>query len=282
MRLALLTALTMVAFAANSILNRLALDAGDMGAGSFALIRVLSGAAMLMTLVVLTGQARVIQRPSPRGLASAAVLTAYLIGFSYAYVQLEAGLGALILFGAVQLTMFAGALVGGERIGWLRWLGMALALSGLIYLLLPGQAHVPPIKGVALMVAAAIGWGIYSLLGRRAIAPMPEAAMGFVLSIPLVLLAWLVFSRGEMLSVQGVVLALASGALTSGLGYALWYAILPRLEASMAAIAQLTVPLIAMAGGALVLQEAVTSRFLIAAMLILAGILVALKKPGPR
>ena len=271
----------MVAFAGNSILNRLALEAGDMGAGNFALFRVLSGAVMLSILVLMNGQGGV-QRPSCRAVGSAGALTVYLLGFSYAYVQIEAGLGALILFGVVQLTMFAGALLLGERVGWLRWLGMALALSGLIYLLLPGQVQVPPMNGVGLMILAAVGWGIYSLLGRGATAPLPEAAMGFVFSIPLVILTWLLFARGEVISGQGVLLAFASGALTSGLGYALWYAILPRLEASVAAIAQLTVPLIAMAGGALFLNEAVTGRFLVSAALILAGILVALKKPGSR
>lgn len=271
MRLFILTALTMVAFAANSVLNRLALTDPDMGPAAFAAVRLISGAAILAALVALRGTSGL--RPSARGTVTLAL---YMIGFSFAYVTLDAGIGALILFGGVQITMFAGALVGGETIPASRWFGAAIAFSGLVYLLWPGAANAPDPAGAALMALAAFGWGVYSLAGRGATDPLASTGGNFLMAAPVGIAVWLVLPDG--ISANGAALAVVSGAITSGLGYAIWYSVLPRLDAAIAAVAQLTVPVIALAGGAVFLSESLTWRFAIATILVLGGVLISLRK----
>jgi drug/metabolite transporter (DMT)-like permease len=271
MRLAALTALVMTAFAANSILNRMAVGPGLIGATDFALVRALAGAAMLGLLVL--ARHRALPLSSRRRIPGALGLALYLVGFSTAYIAIDAGIGALILFGGVQLTMFAGAVLSGEAMAPRRWIGAALAMAGLAWLVWPAGAVVLPLPPVLAMLGAALGWGIYSLVGRRATDPLAETAANFVLAAPLcaaVLWAWP--GPGAALTEQGVILAVLSGAVTSGLGYALWYAVLPRLEASVSGLVQLSVPVIAMAGGVLLLNEAVTLRMLGAALVTLGGI----------
>ncbi|MEL6517526.1 MAG: DMT family transporter [Pseudomonadota bacterium] len=280
MRLFLLTALTMVAFAANSVLNRIALADGWIGPADFAALRLASGAMALVALVYASG-GRV-----PWGMArrpyGAAALLLYLVGFSFAYVTLDAGVGALILFGGVQVTMFAGALWLGERPGPRRWLGAAVAFSGLIWLSWPaGAVRLDP-GGVMLMLLGALGWGLYSLLGRGSTAPLPATAANFALAIPVGALVWLAVPDVVAVTWQGVVLALLSGVVTSGMGYALWYTVLPQLEASAAALAQLTVPVIAAAGGALFLAEVLDARTLISGALVLAGVAIGSLAPSAR
>jgi drug/metabolite transporter (DMT)-like permease len=271
MRLAALTALVMTAFAANSILNRMAVGPGLIGATDFALIRAVAGAAMLAALVVLRQSS--LPLLSTRRIPGALGLAVYLVGFSLAYLAIDAGIGALILFGGVQLTMFAGALLAGEAMAARRWIGAGLAMAGLAWLVWPvGDVALPWLATLA-MLAAALGWGIYSLVGRRATDPLAETAANFVLAAPLcavALLAWP--GAGVDMTTQGVLLAILSGAVTSGLGYALWYAVLPKLEASVSGLVQLSVPVIAMAGGVLLLNEAVTPRMIGAAVLTLGGI----------
>jgi drug/metabolite transporter (DMT)-like permease len=271
MRLAALTALVMTAFAANSILNRMAVGPGLIGATDFALIRAVAGAAMLAALVVLRRSS--LPLLSTRRIPGALGLAVYLVGFSLAYLAIDAGIGALILFGGVQLTMFAGALLAGEAMAARRWIGAGLAMAGLAWLVWPvGDVALPWLATLA-MLAAALGWGIYSLVGRRATDPLAETAANFVLAAPLcavALLAWP--GAGVDMTTQGVLLAILSGAVTSGLGYALWYAVLPKLEASVSGLVQLSVPVIAMAGGVLLLNEAVTPRMIGAAVLTLGGI----------
>jgi drug/metabolite transporter (DMT)-like permease len=195
-------------------------------------------------------------------------LSAYLLGFSLAYRGLDAGTGALVLFGTVQVTMFAGALLSREAVPGRRWAGAALALGGLGLIAAPGAVAVLPL---GLMVVAGVGWGIYSLAGRGASDPTAATAWNFLLSVPIVLP--LGFLTGlERPDGIGVVLAVASGAVTSGLGYALWYALLPRLGAARAAVAQLTVPVIAALGGAVLLAELPGMRFWLAALLVLGGV----------
>ncbi len=270
MRLFLLTALTLLAFAANFVLNRWAVGPGHIGAVEFACVRVVSGAVMLMALVVWRHGG--IGWPGLKGrLAGVAGLTAYLLGFSLAYRGLDAGTGALILFGTVQVTMFAGALLSREAVPMRCSAGAVLALGGLGLIAAPGSVALLPL---ALMVAAGIGWGIYSLAGRGAVDPLVATAWNFLLAVPLVLpigLAAGVASPDAM----GVALAVVSGALTSGLGYALWYQILPRLGATRAAVAQLTVPVIAALGGAVLLAEMPDARFGFAAGLVLGGVALA-------
>lgn len=264
MRLFLLTCLTMVAFAANSILNRMAVADGLIGAEAFALIRVIAGAVMLA--VLMKGQG-LLQRPSIWAVLG---LSAYLIGFSQAYIGLDAGLGALILFGMVQVTMFAGAVLRGEAVPLQRWIGMLVAFAGLSFVLLQGlPAGGGAQIGVVFMLIAGFGWGIYSLIGGRVRDPLTAVSRSFLWSVPLVAIA----SLGASYAMQplGVALAVLSGAVTSGLGYALWYAILPALGAGRAAVAQLTVPILAIAGGVF-LGELPGLTFLIGAAVVLAGI----------
>lgn len=270
MRLFLLTALTMLAFAANSVLNRWAVGTGHIGAVEFAMIRLVSGAVMLAALVL--WQRRGLAWPGSSGrLAGVAGLSAYLIGFSLAYRGLDAGTGALVLFGAVQVTMFAGALLSREAVPARRWAGAGLALGGLAIIAAPGAAG---LQHLALMAMAGVGWGLYSLAGRGAADPLAATAWNFLLAVPLVLPLGLL-GGVEPPDATGLALAVVSGAVTSGLGYALWYAVLPRLGAARAAVAQLTVPVIAALGGAVLLAELPGLRFWVAAVLVLGGVALA-------
>jgi drug/metabolite transporter (DMT)-like permease len=267
-----LTAAAMFAFAANSLLCRLALQQGGIDPASFSSIRLVSGAVVLFAIVRFKSGP-----PAPRhanGLA-ALMLFAYVAFFSFAYVTLSAGTGALILFGTVQLTMLVAGLQCGERFGLVASLGLALAIAGLIYLLSPGVAA-PPLQGALLMAAAGIAWGVYSLRGRKVADPLAATAGNFMRAAPLALVLNLLFSAKAHGDVSGVVLAVASGALTSGVGYVIWYAALPRLSAMRAATVQLSVPLIAAFGGVAVLSEALTPRLVVASMAILGGIAVVL------
>ena len=269
MRLILTVALVMVAFAANSVLNRLALDGGSAGPGAFAAVRLVSGAVTLAVLVRLSGR-RLPWGPAGWRAAGAAALAIYVLGFSFAYLTLAAGTGALILFGGVQVTMVAGGLIGGERPSAARWAGAALAAAGVAWLCWPAGGAAPDPLGAALMAAAAAGWGIYSLLGRRAGDPLGQTAANFAVAAPAGVLAWAL--AGDGASATGLLLAVASGAVTSGLGYALWYRVLPAIAASAAALAQLTVPVLAAAGGAALLGEPLTPRFAVAAGLVSLGV----------
>lgn len=275
MRLILLIALTMCAFAANSVLNRLAVARFGTDPATFAAIRVIAGAMTLLALVWWRGRtlAPLLTRARAAGALS---LSLYLIGFSLAYVTLDAGLGALILFGGVQLTMFAGALTGGAAIPLRRWVGAGVALGGLAVLLWPVGAVRVDLTGALLMAAAAFGWGVYSLLGAKAKDPLGATATNFLLAVPLV--ALVSASSFALPTPAGAGLAVLAGAVTSGLGYALWYRVLGRIDASIAAVAQLSVPVIAALGGVLALGEGVTWRFALAAALVLGGIWISLRK----
>ncbi|MEO0390200.1 MAG: DMT family transporter [Pseudomonadota bacterium] len=271
MRLALLTALVMVAFAANSVLNRAAVGPGHIDPGSFAAIRVVAGAVMLCAILAvrrvplpLLARARL---PGVLG------LSAYMTGFSLAYLTLDAGLGALILFGTVQIGMFAWGAVTGAPPTRRALLGAGVAFAGLMLALWPGSGAAADPVGAALMVIAGLGWAAYTLAGRGAPDALAATAANFVWSVPLLALVLL----GPQLSVSGLgaVLAILSGAVTSGLGYALWYAVLRKLNTSTASVVQLSVPMIAIAGGALVLAETPDIAVLFAAVLVVGGIALA-------
>lgn len=270
-RLLLLTALVMTAFAANSVLNRMAVGPGLIDPLVFAALRVLAGAGVLALLATLRGGWRI---AGPGRSAGVFGLSLYLLGFSLAYLALDAGTGALILFGTVQVTMFAGALIGGEAVPPRRWAGAALALAGLALLVAPGVGAAPPAGAALAMVAAGVGWGVYSLAGRGAGDPLGATAANFLLSVPVVAGLALLLSGAALAaaSAEGVALAILSGAVTSGLGYALWYAVLPSLGAARGAVAQLTVPVIAATGGAALLAEPLGLRFALAAALVLGGV----------
>ena len=273
MRLIAVSVLVMVAFAANSVLNRAAVGGGQIGALDFALLRAVAGAGMLMVLIRLRGGA--VPLLAPRRVLGGVMLSTYLIGFSLAYLAMDAGLGALILFGGVQVTMFAGALVLGERPPARRWFGAGLALVGLVWLVWPGAGAAAPLWAVGAMAAAALGWGIYSLIGRGSADPLGDTGAAFVWATVLGFVAVLVHTGGSMVNDAtwaGMALAVISGAVTSGLGYALWYRVLPRIGASVAGLMQLSVPVIAGLGGALLLAEAPTRAMILAGAVVLGGI----------
>jgi drug/metabolite transporter (DMT)-like permease len=275
--IALLTTLAMICFAGNSLLCRLALRGGAIDAPSFTAVRLGSAALVMAVLARLGGQGRA----HGGSWTSAAVLFGYAIAFSLAYVQIGAGLGALLLFGAVQLTMIGWGLVKGERPGPAEWSGLALALVGLLLLTNPSVSGSPP-GGMALMLLAGLAWGVYSLRGRRAADPLQTTASNFARTVPLVLVMVAVSFVVERphLSITGVLAGIASGAVTSGIGYVIWYRALSRLSALQAATVQLTVPVIAALGGVAFLGEQITLRLLGAGALVLGGIAVVILSRG--
>lgn len=286
----------MGAFAANSLLCRRALGAGVIDPASFALLRVASGALVLWglarvrarrlerargTVVAADPSGRLVTSSPARGRAAggrmtrAAMLSLYLLAFSFAYVSLGAGTGALILFATVQATMMTAALVAGERPRLLQWVGLAVGLAGFVELILPGLTAPSP-GGAALMAAAGVGWGFYSILGRGAGDPLAATAESFVASAPIALVVALAAWRVAHVSWRGALLAIASGVVASGFGYVAWYAALARLDTTRAAAVQLSVPVLAAAGGVLFLSEPITPRLIVAALGILGGVGLAL------
>lgn len=268
MRLIALTALTMCAFAANSVLTRAAVDGGHLEAGSFAILRVAAGAAVLAGIALWRG-ARLPLGARARWIGAAS-LTAYMVGFSLAYMTLDAGLGALILFGVTQITMFTHGAATGAAPSLRQATGAAVAFAGLVLVLWPtGEAATDPV-GAALMVLAGLGWAAYTIAGRGAADPLAATGASFVLCLPFV--AVLLGRAGLSGDAYGIVLAVISGAVTSGLGYALWYSVLREMRGTTAAIVQLSVPVIAIAAGAVLLGETVSPTIFVAAALVLGGI----------
>ncbi len=270
----ILTALAMMAFAANSVLCRMALGDGHIDAASFTSLRVISGALVLAVIVYFRSGGQV---PRDADWRAALALFSYMAFFSFAYLSLGAGTGALVLFGTVQLTMFIVALKSGEYFSVVSWLGLAVAIAGLIYLLSPGVTAPDPL-GAVLMVVAGVSWGIYSLLGRQAIDPGRATAWNFLLSVPLVLIISLVFMDQYHASSLGILLAILSGVFASGIGYVIWYAALRELAATSAATVQLSVPVIAAIGGVMLLSEEVTLRLLVASAATLGGVAIVLSQ----
>jgi drug/metabolite transporter (DMT)-like permease len=273
-RTVLLTAVAMIAFAANSLLCRMALGQDTMDAATFISVRVTAGALTLALIMLLRGNRQVTAAADWR---SAAMLCTYMVFFAFAYLSLSAGTGALILFGAVQLTMFSVALRSGEPFSRISWVGLALAITGLVYLVSPGLTAPDPL-GAALMAVAGVAWGVYSLLGRGARDPLAATAGAFIFSMPAVLAVSLASyaASGAHVTAEGLALAIASGAVASGCGYVVWYAALPGLGATRAATVQLSVPAIAALGGVVFLAEDVTLRLLLASAATLGGIAIVL------
>ncbi|WP_375058292.1 EamA family transporter [Zobellella sp. DQSA1] len=270
LRILLLIALAMLAFAGNSLLCRLALKETAMDAASFTTVRLFSGTLMLWLL----------QRCRRGHLAgdwcSALALFAYAACFSFAYLELSAATGALLLFGAVQLTMMGAGLWRGERLHRGQQVGAALALLGLVWLLLPGLAA-PPLASGLLMLAAGLAWGLYSLWGRGQREPLAATAGNFARALlPALGLSLLLFPSARWEPV-GLAYAVASGALASGLGYALWYAALPALRATSAATVQLSVPVLAAFGGVLLLAEPLGWRLLLSSLVVLGGVALVIR-----
>ena len=270
MRLILLIILTMCAFAANSVLTRAAVEGGHLGPAAFAIVRVAAGAAMLGALVLWRGGALPLMRRER--LTGALSLTVYMVGFSLAYISLDAGLGALILFGVTQISMFAYAGLSAERPDARQMTGAVAAFGGLVLVLWPGASGLADPVGAGLMILAGLGWAAYTIAGRGAPDPLAATAANFFLCLPLLCLLLAFTGIGWQGDSFGVALAVLSGALTSGLGYALWYSVLRQIRGTTAAVVQLSVPVIAIVAGAAFLGEAVSTKVLGAALLVLGGI----------
>ncbi len=275
LRIVLLTSLAMLAFAGNSLLCRLALNQTTIDAASFTSIRLISGAIVLW-LLSRWGRSAATGRGN---WLSAAALFAYAAGFSFAYLSLPAAVGALLLFSAVQATMIGHGFWSGERLRPVQLVGLALAFGGLVGLLLPGLTAPPPLAA-ALMLGAGMAWGVYSLRGKRAGDPLRVTAGNFLRSVPLTVVLSGVAWSGRSLDPAGCLYAIASGALASGVGYALWYTALPSLPATQAAIVQLSVPVLASLGGVVLLGEPLTWRSALASSAILGGIALVILEKG--
>lgn len=267
-----LTAVAMLALAANPLLCRMALGARHIDAASFTSIRVVAGAVMLWLLMVWSRRGG---ERKPVDWRQVVTLFGYMIFFSFAYVSISVGTGALILFGAVLLTMFAVALKSGEHFSPVSWAGLVIAIFGLVYLVSPGVAAPEPV-GAILMAVAGIAWGLYSLLGRGEADPLGTTADNFLHAVPLAVAVNLFFWKDAHTSWHGVALAALSGSIASGLGYALWYAVLAGMAATRAATAQLSVPVIAALGGVVLLAEPVTLRLVVSSVATLGGIAMVL------
>jgi drug/metabolite transporter (DMT)-like permease len=273
------TILAMIAFAANSLLNRLALGNSTIDASGYTTMRLVSGAVMLGVIGIATKEKGWMKK---RGnWPSATFLSLYAIAFSFAYLSLSTGTGALLLFGSVQVTMIIAALISGERPHFLEWFGLCLALGGLVYLVFPGLKAPSPF-GSTLMAVAGISWGFYTLRGRGSNDPLADTAGNFIRSLPFVLIICLSNLKNIHLSTNGLILAGVSGAITSGLGYVIWYAALRGLTTTRAATVQLAVPVMAAWSGIVFLSEEVSFRLLLAGLLVLGGIGLAIMGRGQK
>lgn len=269
----LLTTLAMIAFAGNSLLCRAALRDTDIDAATFTSIRLISGALTLCLLLGVRGN----RAPMKQGSwGSALALFAYAAAFSYAYGGLSAAMGALLLFGAVQATMISIGIVRGNRPQLWQWVGFVVAFSGLVGLLLPGLTA-PPLFSSLLMIGAGIAWGVYSLRAKGAGEPTAVTTGNFVRAVPMALVLSLVMMTSASIDTAGIGYAVASGAIASGMGYAIWYMALPLLQATTAATVQLSVPVIAAVGGVLLLTEPLTPRLVVAGVAILGGIAMVIR-----
>ncbi len=270
-RLMLLTALAMLAFAANSLLCRVALRGEAIDPVAFTLVRLLSGALALWLISSLRTKTESMQGNWKGALS----LFVYALGFAYAYVQLDTGTGALLLFGAVQMTIVGYGLFRGERLSVPAVAGLLIASAGLVALLLPGSSA-PPLISSMIMIIAGMAWGIYSILGKGASSPLGSTTGNFMLAIPAIVLVALLQADEIRMTLAGVIAALVSGAIASGIGYALWYRVMPRLGSFQAASVQLSVPVLASVGGLIFLGESLSLRLVLASCAVLVGITLVL------
>jgi len=272
-KIIILTGLALVAFAANSVLCRLALGNEAIDAAGFTIIRLLSGA---ITLIIIVGTARNTKGVTTKGSwAAGLMLFLYATTFSYAYISLDTGTGALILFGSVQITMILLSLISGTRLHLTEWAGVIIAFTGFTYLILPGVTT-PSVTGFILMTVAGIAWGIYTLKGRGSKNPLMDTAYNFLRTTPFVALLTISTFNNMHYSSDGIIMALLSGGITSGIGYTIWYIALGGLSSTQAAVVQLSVPVIAAFGGVVFVSEAITIRLAISAAMVLGGILIVI------
>ncbi|TND01431.1 MAG: hypothetical protein FD120_2604 [Gammaproteobacteria bacterium] len=267
------TLFALVAFAANSVLCRMALGDDTIDAVSFTVVRLLSGMVMLVIILKIVGHQG---SASTKGSwLSALMLFLYAVAFSYAYISLDTATGALVLFGAVQITMVVVSVMTGTRLHVSEWFGLLIAFAGFVYLMLPGVTA-PSFGGFILMTVAGMAWGVYTLRGRGSAYPLSDTAFNFARTAPLVVVLALIAIPTVQLSSQGIILAVLSGAVASGVGYTVWYMALSGLTATEAAVVQLSVPVIAAIGGVVLVSEAITVRLAVAGIMILGGILAVI------
>jgi len=265
------TGLALVAFAANSVLCRLALGERAIDASSFTIIRLLSGAIVL--LAILSIKKNKTDLSTKGSWYASLMLFLYAISFSFAYITLNTATGALILFGSVQITMIILSLISGTRLHGTEWIGVMIAFAGFVYLILPAVTT-PSAIGFLLMTIAGIAWGIYTLIGRNSKNPLVDTGYNFFRTIPFAIILLLIASKNLNYSYEGILLAVLSGGITSGIGYAIWYTALGGLSALQAAVLQLLVPVIAAFGGIIFVSETITLRLTVSAIMILGGILM--------
>lgn len=267
----ILTILALIAFAANSVLCRLALGENTIDASSFTVIRLISGALVLLAILIISNNKTSL--PSKGSWFSSSMLFLYAITFSFAYITLDTGTGALILFGSVQITMIMLSVISGNRLHITEWLGVSVAFAGFVYLVLPGVSA-PSITGFVLMAVAGVAWGIYTLKGKSSINPLSDTTYNFIRATPIVMVLLIVTMHNAQYSSDGILLAILSGSVASGIGYTIWYIALGGLTATQAAVVQLSVPVIAAFGGVIFVAEVITLRLTLSALLILGGILL--------
>lgn len=273
MKIALHILLALIALAGNSILCRLALGEDAIDAASFTSIRLLSGIIVLVIIMMATqSKSGIITKGSWK---ASIMLFLYAITFSYAYISLETGVGALILFGSVQITMIVAGLLLGNRLHQFEWLGVIVAFSGFVYLVMPGVTA-PSFIGFILMAIAGIAWGGYTLVGKGSVNPLCDTTFNFVRTLPLLVILIAVTFEQSVLSQKGIILAILSGGVTSGIGYTIWYTVLRELTAIQAAVIQLLVPVLAAFGGVLFVGEVFTFRLVVSSIMILLGVLAVI------
>jgi len=267
----LFTGFTLIAFAANSVLCRLALGEKTIDASSFTVIRLLSGAIVLLIILKMNR----IKNSSPikGNWFASLMLFLYAVTFSFAYITLDTGTGAIILFGSVQITMILLSLISGNRLLITEWIGVSIAFIGFIYLVSPGVTS-PSIMGFSFMAVAGIAWGIYTLKGRDSLNPLMDTAYNFFRTIPFVMVLAVIAIQSTYYTTEGILLAALSGGIASGIGYTIWYVALGGLSAIQAAVVQLLVPVIAALGGVIFLSEKITLRLTLSGIMILGGILM--------
>lgn len=275
-RTLIFTVLALIAFAANSVLCRLALSKKAIDPASFTGIRLISGALVLMLLIFMFNRKKTAVVKG--SWMSGAILFTYAVTFSFAYISLDTGTGALILFASVQITMITYALISGKKMTSIEWMGVLLAFAGFVYLILPGVTA-PSLSGFLLMTLSGVGWGSYTIRGKDSPNPLEATAYNFLRTLPMVAIMLLFSLKNIQATHQGIGLAILSGAITSGIGYTIWYLALRGLSAIQASVVQLLVPVIAALGGVIFLSEIIHLRLTISALLILGGIgLVVLVK----
>ncbi|MEL6495672.1 MAG: DMT family transporter [Cyanobacteria bacterium J06623_7] len=272
MKTIVLTCLALTAFAGNSVLCRLALGEARIDAASFTIVRLLSG---IIVLCLISAIARTPPRITQHNWISALALFVYALAFSYAYISLDTVTGALLLFGTVQITMVAASLIAGNKLHFFAWMGTVIAFSGFVYLIKPNLTT-PSATGFILMTIAGIAWGIYTLRGRGAQQPIGDSTANFFGTLPLIAVLLMINLQNVNLTQSGIILALISGAIASGCGYAVWYMAVRRLSSLQASVVQLLVPIIAAVGGVIFTDETISQTLIVAALVILGGIMLVL------